>query len=221
MPLHIISVTPGKKSSAAWNNQPSYNANRGQARDQERRKDREGSSNYSHFLTPIWFGCRHCLWTHLETLLYNYSLTHSLMGPNKRGRGLTYHSLMNSCHHFLLLGCWNEHELPLIVVLCQVFSFQQPGHTCWVSSTSSPWRWSSFWHLIIKLSYRNQRTETPELISALPSLNVFNYFSKILIIEVLILSTDLVWIDFVSMSINHVHLVFWDRKHFLWLKKQL
>lgn len=121
----------GKSPEKAWNNHPSHNANTGRkARDQERRKDREGSSNYSYFLTPIWFGCRHCLWTHLETLLYNYSLTHALMGPNKRGRGLTYHSLMNSCHHFLLLGCWNEHELALIVVLCQVFSFQQQGHTC-------------------------------------------------------------------------------------------
>lgn len=133
---HIIAMTPWKKSSGAGNNQPSHNAHTGEkARDQERRKDREGSSNYSHFLTPSWFGCRHCLWTHLETLLYNYSLTHALMSPNKRGRGLTYHSLTNGCNHFLLLRGWNEHKLVFIVPLCQVCSFQQPRHSCWDPST--------------------------------------------------------------------------------------
>lgn len=83
--LAHFAVTPGKKPSLAQNKQPSHDAHTGEERGTtKRRKDIQGGSNYSCFLTPSCFGCRHCLWTHLETLLYNYSHTHALMSQNKK-----------------------------------------------------------------------------------------------------------------------------------------
>lgn len=109
------------------------------ARDQEKRKDGQDSSNYSRFLTPSWFGFRHCLWTHLETLLYNYSHTYALMSPNKKGTEFDILLTDKWLHSLpvIMQKHWNGHELPFIVLPCQVFRSQQPGRTCWAPEPCS------------------------------------------------------------------------------------
>lgn len=117
----FIAVTPGKKSSTAWNNQPSHNAHTGgkQETKEGKRTGREVTITVVSWL-PVGLDA-HIVSEHIWKGCYIIILIPVLWwAQTKRGWSLTYCSLMNGCTHLLLLCSSTEMSMNYHLLFCRV-----------------------------------------------------------------------------------------------------
>lgn len=117
----IIAVTPGKKSSVAWNNQLSHNTHTGEKQETKKgeRTGREVAITVVSWL-PVGLDTD-IVYKHIWKRCYIIILILMLWwAQTKRGWSLTYCSLTNGCSHWLLLCNGAEMRMNYQLLFCRV-----------------------------------------------------------------------------------------------------